>query len=84
MPDLEAGRSRFNGTCSHCHGVNGVSAISERDLRRLKLRYKDEWRNTTIKAIKEGRSDLGMPSWKDAYNDKQIEEVLTFLVTIQK
>lgn len=84
MPDLVAGRSRFNDVCSHCHGVNGVSAISERDLRRLKLRYKDEWRNTAIKTIKEGRSDLGMPSWKDAYNDKQIEELLAFLATIQK
>lgn len=84
MPDLVAGRSRFNDVCSHCHGANGASAISERDLRRLKLRYKDEWRNTAIKTIKEGRSDMGMPSWKDVYNDKQIEEILVFLATIQK
>jgi len=84
MSDLAEGRSRFNNACAHCHGVNGVSAISERDLRRLKLRYKDDWPSTANKVIKNGRSDLGMPPWKDAYNDKQIEELLTFLTTIQK
>ncbi len=85
MPDLVVGRTRFNNACAHCHGANGASAISERDLRRLKLRYKDEWRNTAIKTIKEGRSDLGMPAWKDTYNDKQIEELIAFLATtIQK
>ena len=84
MPDLVAGTMRFNNACSHCHGVNGASPISERDLRRLKLRYKDEWRNTAIKTIKEGRTDLGMPTWKDVYNDKQIEELIALLATIQK
>ena len=79
-----AGKVRFNDVCSHCHGNNGASAISERDLRRLKLRYKDNWRETAIKTIKEGRSDLGMPSWKAAYDDKQIEELLTFIATMQK
>ena len=79
-----AGKVRFNDACSHCHGNNGASAISERDLRRLKLRYKDNWRETAIKTIKEGRSDLGMPAWKAAYDDKQIEELLTFIATMQK
>ena len=79
-----AGKVRFNDACSHCHGNNGASAISERDLRRLKLRYKDNWRETAIKTIKEGRSDLGMPAWKAAYDDKQIEELLAFIATMQK
>jgi mono/diheme cytochrome c family protein len=78
------GRSRFNNVCSHCHGTNAVTAVSERDLRRLKLRYKDLWRETAIKTIKEGRSDLGMPSWKSAYDDKQIDELLGYLSTVQK
>lgn len=78
------GRSRFNNVCSHCHGTNAVTAVSERDLRRLKLRYKDLWRETAIKTIKEGRSDLGMPSWKSSYDDKQIDELLGYLSTVQK
>lgn len=79
-----AGKVRFNDACSHCHGNNGASAISERDLRRLKLRYKDNWRDTAIKTIKNGRPDLGMPAWQTSYNDKQIEELLAFLATVQK
>ena len=79
-----AGKVRFNDVCSHCHGNNGASAISERDLRRLKLRYKDNWRETAIKTIKNGRPDLGMPAWQTSYDDKQIEELLAFLATVQK
>lgn len=79
-----AGKVRFNDACSHCHGNNGASAISERDLRRLKLRYKDNWRETAIKTIKNGRPDLGMPAWQASYDDKQIEELLAFLATVQK
>ena len=83
-PDRTAGRSRFNDICSHCHGANGASPISERDLRRLKARYKDDWSETAIKTIKAGRPELGMPSWKDLYNDQQIAEIIAFLSTIQK
>ena len=79
-----AGKVRFNDVCSHCHGNNGASAISERDLRRLKLRYKDNWRETAIKTIKNGRVDLGMPAWQATYDDKQIEELLAFISTMQK
>jgi polar amino acid transport system substrate-binding protein len=59
--DVGAGRSRFNNICSHCHGSNGASPVSERDLRKLKLRYKEVWRETALKTIKEGRLDAGMP-----------------------
>lgn len=83
-PDVAAGRSRFNDICSHCHGANGASPISERDLRRLKARYKEDWSETALKTIKAGRIELGMPSWKDQYNDQQIAEIIAFLGTVQK
>lgn len=83
-PGLAAGRSRFNDICSHCHGANGASPISERDLRRLKARYKDDWSDTATKTIKAGRADLGMPSWNGLYTDEQIAEIIVFLTTIQK
>jgi polar amino acid transport system substrate-binding protein len=84
VADVSVGRSRFNNICSHCHGANGASPVSERDLRRLKLRYKDVWRETALKTIKDGRPDAGMPSWKSTYNDQEIDELLGFLTTIQK
>jgi polar amino acid transport system substrate-binding protein len=83
-PDVSVGRSRFNNICSHCHGANGASPVSERDLRRLKLRYKDVWRETALKTIKDGRPDAGMPSWKSTYSEQEIDELLGFLTTIQR
>ncbi len=83
-PNLAAGRSRFNDVCSHCHGTNGASPVSERDLRRLKARYHENWQDTAITTIKNGRPDAGMPTWKEVYSDKDISELLAFLSTIQK
>ena len=82
--DINAGRSLFNNVCSHCHGTDGSSPVSERDLRKLQRRYKDNWRETALTTIKNGRQDAGMPSWRATYNDQQIAEVLGFLATIQK
>lgn len=80
----QAGRSLFNNVCSHCHGTDGASPVSERDLRRLKSRYKEHWRETAGTTIRKGRTDAGMPAWQGTYNDQQIEEVLGFLATIQR
>lgn len=82
--DLGPARVRFNDTCSHCHGKDGASPISERDLRRLKLRYKDDWNNVALKTIREGRLDQGMPAWKGTYTEQQIQELMGFLATIQR
>jgi polar amino acid transport system substrate-binding protein len=78
------GRTLFNNVCSHCHGTDGASPVSERDLRKLQKRYKDGWRDTALTTIKNGRSDAGMPSWQATYSDAQIREVIGFLETLQK
>jgi polar amino acid transport system substrate-binding protein len=83
-PEAKLGHVRFNDACSHCHGADGISFVSERDLRRQKMRYQDKWMETTRATIKAGRPDAGMPTWKDILNDKQIDEVLSFLATVQK
>ena len=83
-PMIVAGRTRFNDQCSHCHGSDGASPLRERDLRRLKMRYDAKSTETAVTTIKNGRVDLGMPAWKDVLNEKQIDEVLGFLGTIQK
>ncbi len=86
-PDADAaaeGRQRFNNTCSHCHGSDGASPISERDLRKLRSRYKDDWPKVANTTIHEGRPELGMPTWKGTFNDKEISEIIAFLGTIQR
>ncbi len=79
-----AGRVRFNDQCSHCHSVDGASPLPERNLRRVKARYDDKWREVAMTTIKNGRPDLGMPSWKDALSDADIDKLLSFIETIQK
>ena len=78
------GRVRFNDQCAHCHGADGASAIRERDLRRLKMRYDDKWPDSATTTIKNGRNDLGMPPWKDILKDPDIAQILSFLETVQK
>lgn len=79
-----AGRVRFNDQCSHCHSVDGASPLPERNLRRVKARYDDKWREIALTTIKNGRPDMGMPPWKDALSDAEIDKLLSFIETIQK
>jgi mono/diheme cytochrome c family protein len=83
-PVAQAGREKFNDTCSHCHSPDGASPMRERDLRRLKMRYDDKWVDTAVKTINEGRPQLGMPTWKGQLSEQEIDRIVTFLRTIQK
>ena len=83
-PDAAAGKVFFNNTCSHCHGTNGASPVSERDIRKLKSRYKENWKDTALTTIRNGRPDLGMPTWKGVIKDQDIQNVVAFFETIQK
>ncbi|QDL37010.1 c-type cytochrome [Rhodoferax sediminis] len=82
--DAKAGREFFNSTCAHCHSTDGASPISARDLRRLKSRYKDQWPETAETTIKNGRPDAGMPTWAGILSQKDIDDIVSFLTTIQK
>jgi ABC-type amino acid transport substrate-binding protein/cytochrome c553 len=82
--DAAAGRVKFNDSCSHCHSVDGASPLHERDLRRLRLRYEAKWPEVALKTIKDGRPELGMPTWKDALRPEEIANILAFFGTIQK
>ena len=77
-------QSNFNNKCGHCHGKNGASPISERDLRKLSMRYKDEWKSVTYSTITKGRPDLGMPTWDGILPDHEIKSIVEFLATVQK
>ena len=83
-PAAQLGRVRFNDQCSHCHGADGASPIRERDIRRLKMRYDAKWRDTAVTTIKNGRNDAGMPPWKDILKEPDIDQLLSFIETLQK
>lgn len=83
-PAAQLGRVRFNDQCSHCHGTDGASPLRERDVRRLKMRYDAKWRELASVTIKNGRNDLGMPPWKDILKEPDIDQLLSFLETLQK
>lgn len=78
------GRVKFNDQCSHCHGSDGASPVRERDVRRLNIRYDAKWRDLALTTIKNGRPDLGMPAWKEILSEPEIQQVFSFLETIQK
>ena len=80
----QAGRVQFNDRCSHCHGSDGYSPVRERDVRYLKLRYSDKWQETATMTIKNGRPDAGMPTWKDILKESDLQQIISFLVTVQK
>ena len=80
----QAGRVQFNDRCSHCHGSDGYSPVRERDVRYLKLRYSDKWQETATVTIKNGRPDAGMPTWKDILKESDLQQIISFLVTVQK
>ncbi|MGH8677563.1 MAG: c-type cytochrome [Burkholderiales bacterium] len=81
---VPAGKSLFNQYCSHCHGPNAVQGERPRDLRRLKLRYGENWRNVFRATVDQGRLDKGMPSWKDSLNEETLSKIGAFLVTVQQ
>lgn len=82
--DAQLGRVRFNDQCSHCHGSDAASPVRERDVRRLKMRYDGKWLETATTTIKNGRSDAGMPPWKDILKEPEIQQLLSYLETVQK
>jgi len=79
-----AGRVQFNDRCSHCHGTDGYSPVRERNLRFLQSRYSEKWQDTAVVTIKNGRPDAGMPTWKDILKESDVQQIVSFLVSIQK
>lgn len=78
------GQSLFNQYCAHCHGPNAVQGERPRDLRRLKLRYGDNWRERFLATVDQGRPERGMPSWKGTLSDQTIATISVFLEHVQQ
>lgn len=80
---VTSGRETFNGTCAHCHGPDAVQSERHIDLRRLHKKYGDDMRDTYWKTVHEGRPAKGMPAWKEVFDDKQLNEIYAYLLTVQ-
>jgi mono/diheme cytochrome c family protein len=80
---IEEGHSLFNQTCAHCHGPNAVTGLSERDLRRLRVRYGDDMPTVFRATIMQGRADKGMPAWDGVLEEENISRIYVYLETIQ-
>ena len=80
----EEAKSVFNNKCSHCHGQNGASPVQERDLRKLSMRYKENWKDVAFTTITKGRPELGMPTWGGIIPEDEIKSIIEFLVTVQR
>ena len=77
-------KASFNSKCSHCHGQNGASPQSERDLRKLSMRFKEPWRDVAYTTITKGRPEMGMPTWGGVIPEDEIKAIIKFLETVQK
>ena len=82
--DIDEFRKVFNSRCSHCHSQNGASPQPERDLRRLSSRYGEKWREVAVTTITNGRPEFGMPNWGASLSKQEIDNMVTYLETIQK
>jgi polar amino acid transport system substrate-binding protein len=80
----EEGRSLFNQTCAHCHGPDASTGQSERNLRRLRERYGDDMPNVFRSTVINGRPDKGMPVWGEILDEKTIDRIYDYLVTVQE
>jgi ABC-type amino acid transport substrate-binding protein/mono/diheme cytochrome c family protein len=80
---VNEGHEIFNGTCAHCHGPDAVQSERRINLRLLRHRYGDDMRDTFWKTVHDGRPSKGMPSWKEVFDDGQLEDVYAYLLTVQ-
>jgi mono/diheme cytochrome c family protein len=53
--------------------------VQERDLRKLVIRYNDNWKKVTYDTIVNGRIEYGMPKWGGILPEKEIEDIIRFL-----
>jgi polar amino acid transport system substrate-binding protein len=73
----------FNGTCSHCHGPDGVQSVRKIDLRLLRHRYGDTTETVFHDTVTKGRPSKGMPSWSKVFSEEDFMKIFAFLSTIQ-
>ena len=77
------GRKIFNGTCSHCHGPDGVQSVKRIDLRLLHHRYGETTETVFHDTVTHGRPAKGMPNWSKVFSEEDFKKIYAYLITIQ-
>jgi mono/diheme cytochrome c family protein len=80
---IKVGQSLFNQICAHCHGPNAITGQSERNLRHLRMRYGNDMAEVYRSTVLHGRPDKGMPVWGEILDGKTIDQIYTYLMSIQ-
>jgi mono/diheme cytochrome c family protein len=80
---VAAGHALFNQTCAHCHGPDAITGQSERNLRRLRVRYGDDMERVFRTTVMNGRPELGMPVWGEVLDQETIDRIYSYLESIQ-
>jgi polar amino acid transport system substrate-binding protein len=81
---IAAGRKLFNGNCEHCHGPDAVQGERRRNLRLLQHRYGDDADRVFLTTVTHGRVTKGMPNWSGILTDRQFQQILAFLHSVQE
>ncbi|MDB5952712.1 MAG: uncharacterized protein JWR65_4567 [Massilia sp.] len=75
-----AGQIRFNRNCVYCHGNAGSGGKG------APLQGRDDLTaDYLFKTITEGKKQgsLQMPAWRDAFTDKEIEELSAYILSLR-
>ncbi|MCV9388729.1 PQQ-dependent sugar dehydrogenase [Reichenbachiella ulvae] len=72
--DFSAARDRFTNNCSGCHGAQ-MQAFTDR-----RWKHGNE-PDSLYQTIKFGREDLGMPSFKDAFTEEELLDLVAYIRT---
>jgi len=79
--DIEAGKAVFVQVCAACHGADGGGSVGPNLTDQYWLHggsIKDIFRTITV-----GVQDKGMKSWKEDYSPRQIQQIASYIKTLQ-
>jgi polar amino acid transport system substrate-binding protein len=78
---IDRGRETFNSNCAHCHGED---AITDDPFFNLPQLLSDKSDAFFFKTVANGIDAKGMPPWKTILKRHQMEDILSFLRSVEQ
>jgi cytochrome c oxidase cbb3-type subunit 3 len=78
---LSAGKEKYIKDCSPCHGVNGEGSIGPNMTDNYWIHGGKV--SDLFRTVKNGVPEKGMVAWGQQLNPKQMQEVVSFILTLQ-
>jgi len=78
---VASGKATFGLRCASCHGPDGQGAVGPNLTDRAWI-HGGDLRSIYV-TVSGGYPKLGMPEWRAVLDDKQIAQVVAFLITIR-